>query len=166
MSTLKVNAITNVAGKRLLNSTGSILQTAYTEYTTLFTLATTQSYQVFYSLAVTATAPNSRYLLIGNAHSYNTTANGRCNMGYSVTISGVTTRILGVDGASGDAWGYPSGAGNAGCRMSRQGIYTSTAAAGVVLTFNFLVAQWEGTANYNTSGYGHKSTLTVMEISA
>jgi hypothetical protein len=166
MSTLKTNAIQTVAGKPILNSTGSILQTVYVENTTQYSLATTQSYQVFYSSPITATANSSRYLLIGNTHSWNGTANGRCNMGYSVTISGVTTRIAGVDGGSGDAWGYPSGAGYVGCYMNRQAIYTSTAVAGTVLTFNFLVAQWEGTGTYNYTGHSHKSTFTVMEISS
>ncbi len=166
MSTLKTNAIQTVAGKPILNSTGSILNIAYTEYTTTFSSAAVQTYQIFYSLPITATAPNSRYLLIGNTHSHNATANGRCNMGYSVTIGGTTTRIAGVDGGSGDAWGYPSGAGITGCYMNRQAIYTSTAASGTALTFNFLVAQWEGTGTYNYPAYAHKSTFTVVEISA
>ena len=96
MSTLKTNAIQTVAGKPILNSTGGILNVAYTEYTTAFSTSTVQTYAIFYSLPVTATAANSRYLLIGNAHSYNIPTPveppgsplpyGRCNMGYSVTI--------------------------------------------------------------------------------
>ena len=166
MSILKVNAIQNVAGKPILNSTGSILQTAYTEYQTTLSQSTLYTYQIYYSLAVTATATNSRYLCIGNVHAYNTTANGRCNIGYSVTIGGSTTRIAGVDGTSGDAWGYPNGGGNGGCCMNRQAIYTSTASDGTVLTFNFLVATWEGVGQFVWSGYAHRSTFTVMEISA
>ena len=166
MSTLKTNAIQTVAGKPILNSTGSILQVGYTEYTTQYTNSTIQTYQIFYSQTITASAPSSRYLLIGNTHSYNATANGRCNMGYSVTISGTTTRISGVDGGGGDSWGYPSGGGNGGCYMNRQAIYTSTASAGTSLTFNFLVACWEGAGIFNASGYSHKSTFTVMEISS
>jgi hypothetical protein len=50
--------------------------------------------------------------------------------------------------------------------MNRQAIYTSTASAGTALTFNFLVACWEGAGIFNASGYGHKSTFTVMEISS
>ena len=165
MTVLRTNAIQNVAGKPLINSTGSILQVAYTENTTQFVVSTLYSYQVFYSLSVDATATNSRYLCIGNTHSHNN-SNGRCNMGYSVTIGGSTTRIAGVDGTSGDAWGYPSGFGNVGCYMNRQAIYTSTASAGTRLTFNFLVAVWEGTGTFNYTGYNHKSTFTVMEISA
>jgi hypothetical protein len=111
MSLIKTNAITTVAGKPILNSTGSILQAGYVEYTTQYINSTIQTYQIFYSQTITASAPSSRYLLIGNTHSYNATANGRCNIGYSVTISGTTTRIVGVDGGFGDSWGYPSGAG-------------------------------------------------------
>ena len=167
MSTLKTNAITTVAGKPILNSTGSILNVAYAEYTTSFTNSVVQTYQIFYSQTITASASNSRYLLIGNTHSYSTTANARSNIGYSVTISGVTTRIVGVDGASGDSWGYPSNWNTSGgCYMNRQAIYTSTASAGTSLTFNFLVGCFEGLNNYNYSGYNHKSTFTIMEISA
>jgi uncharacterized membrane protein len=168
MSTLKTNAIQTVAGKPILNSTGGILNVAYTEYTTAFANSAVQTYQIFYSLPVTATASNSRYLLIGNAHSYSAIANSRCNIGYSVTISGTTTRIVGVDGNNGDSWGYPSAVGFGGCYMNRQAIYTSTASAGTLLTFNFLVGCFEGVGEYNWQGptYNHKSTFTVMEISA
>ena len=184
MSTLKTNAIQTVAGKPILNSTGGILNVAYTEYTTAFSTSTVQTYAIFYSLPVTATAANSRYLLIGNAHSYNIPTPveppgsplpyGRCNMGYSVTIGGATTRILGVDGDittfGGDSWGYPSYLSGyaVGCHMNRQALYTSSASAGTTLTFNFLVAAYEGTGYFNwvPSSYGQKSTFTVMEISA
>jgi hypothetical protein len=163
MSTIKTNAITTVAGKPILNSTGSILQAGYAEYTTQYT-NTTQTYQVFYSLPITASASNSRYLLIGNTHTYSITTGARCNIGYSVTIGGTTTRIAGVDGANGDSWGNLC---YSGVTMNRQAIYTSTAASGTTLTFNFLVAGFDAaTYIFNYSGYGHKSTFTVMEISS
>jgi hypothetical protein len=180
MSTLRANQIQTITGKPIVNSTGSILNVAYTEYTTAFANSAEKTYQIFYSLPITATASNSRYLLIGNAHSYNLPipvappgtplTYGRCNMGYSVTIGGVTTRISGVDGSNGDSWGYPallSGAA-VGCHMNRQAIYTSSASAGTTLTFNFLVASWEGLGQYNWQGtfYNQKSTFTIMEISS
>ena len=170
MSILRTNAIQTVAGKPILNNTGGILNVAYSEYTTSFANSVAQTYQIFYSLPIIATASNSRYLLIGNAHSYSQTANSRCNIGYSVTISGTTTRIVGVDGSNGDSWGYPSNWGaSGGCYMNRQAIYTSSASAGTTLTFNFLVGCYEGLGQYNWSvpfSYNHKSTFTVMEISA
>jgi len=164
MSTLKTNAIQTVAGKPILNSTGSILQVNYAEYTPQVSFTTIRSYEVFYSQTITASASNSHYLLIGNTHAYSATTSLRGNIGYSVTISGVTTRISGVDGAGGDSWGnvlFP------GTTMNRQVIYTSTASAGTSLTFNFLVGHFDaGTATYNFAGYNHKSTFTVLEISA
>jgi hypothetical protein len=175
MSIIKTNAIQTVAGKPIVNSTGSILNVAYKEYTTQFISTSVQTYEIFYSLSVTATASNSRYLLIGNAHSWNNAPSyGRNNMGYSVTIGGVTTRILGVDGPNGDSWGYPAvvASGALGCFMNRQGIYTSSASAGTTLTFNFLVACWEGLGYFNPNTlpslvpYSHKSTFTIMEISS
>jgi hypothetical protein len=169
MTILATDAIQTVAGKPILNSTGSILQVAYREYTGSFSSSTLYTYEVFYSLDVIATANSSRYLLMGNTHSHNATTNGRCSMGYSVIFNNDATtviRILGVDGTSGDSWGYPSGFGNVGCYMDRQAIYTSRSLAGTRLTFNFLVSQWEGTGTFNYPGYNHKSTFTVMEISA
>jgi hypothetical protein len=156
--------VLNNSGKPILNSTGSILQVGYTEYTTQFSSATTQTYQIFYSQTITASASNSRYLLIGNTHAYSATSGARCNIGYSVTISGTTTRISGVDGVNGDSWGNEC---INGVTMNRQAIYTSTASAGTTLTFNFLVASYDAaTYIFNYSGYGHKSTFTVMEISS
>lgn len=164
MSTLKTNAITTVAGKPILNSTGSILQVAYAENTTPFSSSTIQTYQVFYSQTIAAASTNSRYLLIGNTHVYSGTVSLRANIGYSVTIGGITTRILGVDGSSGDSWGNTT---NNGLTINRQAIYTSSVSAGTSLTFNFLVGHFDaGTAQYNTTGYNHKSTFTVLEISA
>jgi hypothetical protein len=184
MSTLKTNAIQTVAGKPILNSTGSILNVAYTEYTTAFATTTTQTYQIFYSLPVTATASNSRYLLIGNTHALSgtwapvppsgtlgyTPTNSRCNIGYSVTIGGATTRIIGTDGAQGESWGNAIFAPSPFLYLNRQAIYTSTASVGTTLTFNFLVAHYDpATMHYNwpyPSPYNHKSTFTIMEISA
>jgi hypothetical protein len=177
MSILKTNTIQTVAGKTILSSTGSVLQVAYGENTSQFDVSVTKSYQVYYSVNVTAIANNSKYFLngffTGNINA-TTGTYARSNIGYSVTISGTTTRILGVDGNGGDSWSVCSGArdssGNAmvsGAIHNRPVIYTSTSPAGTLLTFNLLAACYDYQPLFVTSvGYGQKSTFTIMEISA
>ena len=177
MSTLKTNTIQTVAGKTILGSTGSVLQVVYEENTTQFLVNVIQSYQVYYSVNVTAIADNSKYFLNGFFTGFiivPAAAPTRSNIGYSVTISGSTTRILGVDGIQGDSWSVASGAkdatgaiGVAGAIHNRPVIYTSTAPAGTVLTFNLLAACYDyQPLNLTLTGYGQKSGFTIMEISA
>lgn len=164
------NQIQTTAGKPILNSTGSILQVAYAESTTEVT-TNAQTYVIIHSVTLTSVSPNSRYFMIGYSHAYSTSGYARTNLGFSVRINGVTTRIYGVDGI-GDSWGtvanYPGTGG--GAQLNRSGVYTSSAAAGTSLTFNLLGASYDSVsptlAYFNISGYGHKSTITVMEISA
>lgn len=162
MSILKTNAITTVAGKPILNSTGSVLQVAYTESIAPVT-SSAQIYTILQPLVVTATASNSRYILIGYSHAYSATASTRSNLGFSVTINNITTRIYGVDGASGDSWGTTT---QNGCQLNRSGVYTSSAPAGTTLIFNLLGTSYENSTTFNLTGYGHKLTFTVLEISA
>lgn len=168
MSTLRTNAITTTGGKPILNSTGSILQVAYGESTTQVIVAQ-QTYTVIHSVSLTSVSPNSRYFITGYAHGYNATSNNRSNIGFSVTISGVTTRISGVDGGSGDSWGTNTSpvSSSSGAIFARSAVYTSTAAAGTSLTFNLLGTGYDAANTYfNYSGYNHRSTLTVIEISS
>ena len=180
MSTLKTNTIQTVAGKTILGSTGSILQVVYEENTSQFIVNVIRSYQVYYSVNVTAIADNSKYVLNGFFTGFiiipegSPTNYARSNIGYSVTISGSTTRILGVDGVNGDSWSVASGSrdatgaiGVAGAIHNRQIVYTSTAPAGTLLTFNLLAACYDyQPLNLTLTGYGQKSGFTIMEVSA
>lgn len=161
MSTVKTNQIQTTGGKVILPSTGSILQVAYGESTSQVTSSTT-TYSVIHSVTLTSVAANSRYFLTGYVHGYTGgSTSQRANIGFSVTIGGTTTRIYGADSL--DNWGtnsYP------GAQYNRSGVYTSTAAAGTSLTFNLLGGGYDGAIVFNYTGYSHKSTITVMEISA
>jgi hypothetical protein len=68
MSTLRANAITTVAGKPLLNTTGSIIQVAYGDMGSNTATITSQDNQVipFCSLSITPTSINSKILLIAH----------------------------------------------------------------------------------------------------
>lgn len=169
MSTVKTNQIQTTGGKVILPSTGSILQVAYAESTTQVTNSAARTYEVIHSVTLTSVAANSRYFVTGYAHGYNATSNSRGNIGFSVTISGVTTRIAGVDGVSGDSWGtnFTPPSGSSGAALTRSAVYTSTAAAGTSMTFNLLGTNYDASGSiFNYSGYSHKSTITVMEVSA
>lgn len=178
MSTLKTNTIKTVAGKTILGSTGSILQVVYGENTSQFDLTVTASYQIYYSVNVTAISDNSKYFLNGFFTGFAVPLAGtyaRSNIGYSVTIGGATTRILGVDGyPAGDSWSVASGAKDSsgavmisGAIHNRPVIYTSTSPAGTVLTFNLLAGCFDiQPLTVTLAGYGQKSAFTIMEISA
>lgn len=163
MSTLRANQIETVNGKIILPSTGSILQVAYGDSTTQV-IAAQQTYTIIHSVSLTPVASNSRYFITGYSHAYNASAGARANIGFSVTIGGTTTRISGVDGAAGDSWGTDS---HNGCQLNRSAVYTSGTASGTSMTFNLLGTSYDHANTYfNYAGYGHKSTLTIMEISA
>jgi len=140
---------------------GTILQTEFGSTTSQVVNTTTRTYQVIHSLTLTSINSNSRYFITGYAHGYSASAGARSNLGFSVTIGGVTTRIEGVDGANGDSWGTSA---TNGAQYNRSTVWTSTSPAGTIMTFNLLGAGYDFAPTWNLSTYGHKSTLTVMEI--
>jgi hypothetical protein len=144
---------------------GSVLQIAKGESTTQVSFSTAHTYYVLYSFNVTAVGDNSRYVFNTYQHAYHTTSTGipRANLGYSVTIGGTTTRLAGVDGASGDSWGqmaYP------GTLLNRHHVWDSSVPAGTAMTVNVLAAIFDaGTTYFNYAGYGFKGICTVTEVS-
>ena len=154
----------NLTGSWTDAPAGTIIKVSYGEGTSQVSTTAQRTYTLIHSVSHTAVAPNSRYFLTGYTHAYNATAGSRANLGFSVTIGGATTRIEGVDGSSGDAWGT---AAHPGAQLNRSAVYTSTATSGTVLTFNLLGATWENSPTYfNYTGYSHQSALTIMEIVA
>ena len=166
MGTLNLGGATfsAVGGNWSAAPPGTIIGVSYGEGTTQVTTTAAQTYTLIHSVSHIAAAANSRYFLTGYSHAYNATDPTRTNIGFSVTIGGTTTRIEGVDGSSGDSWGTNSVSGS---QFNRSTVYTSTAAAGTVLTFNLLGAGFDNTSTiFNYSGYSHQSALTIMEIAA
>ena len=145
---------------------GTIIGTAYGSSTTTVTLAATQTYVEIANLTYTTKAANSIFFLTGYSHCYGSggsyTGSTRANIGFEVVSGGVTTRISGVDGSSGDSWGtqsYP------GCILARHEQYTSSFAAGTACTFKLLGASFDlSTCKFNHPGYNHKCVLTLFEI--
>ena len=167
MGTLNVSNINatgnlNLGGSWTDAPPGTIIKVSYGEGTTQMATTAAQTYYTIHSVNHTALATNSKYFLTAYCHAWDASDSSRANLGFSVTIGGVETRIQGVDGGSGDSWGtnaYP------GANLNRSTVYTSTATAGTVLTFNLMGAGWDtNDTRFNYTGYGHISTLTIMEI--
>jgi hypothetical protein len=89
------------------------------------------------------------------------------NIGVNRTVGGTTTRILGVDGGSGDSWmGANNGFGTNSWSIARHWIDSPGVTAGTPITYQVLYALWSaGTmwVNYST-GYSPNSSLTVFEV--
>ena len=144
---------------------GSVLQIAKGESTTQVSFGTNQIYYTLYSFNVTAVGDNSRYVFNTYQQAYHTdsAAGPRANLGYSVTIDGTTTRLAGVDGTQGDAWGqlaYP------GTVLNRHHVWDSSVPAGTVITVNVLGAMYDaGTIYFSYVSYGFNGLCTVTEVS-
>ena len=66
MSTIKTNAIQTVAGKPILNSTGSILQVVSTPFTTTFATSSTTPVEVTgFNATIVPSSTSSKILVMG-----------------------------------------------------------------------------------------------------
>jgi hypothetical protein len=120
------------------------------------------------TLAITSKLANSLFYVTMTAPMYSQSTNG-LNIGISRTIGGVTTRLLGTDGGSGDTWlGGGNGTATVGqsYNVERNYLDSPAQAAGTVITYNMLFSIWTtGTAYLNYSPFILGSTITIMEIS-
>tara|TARA_A100001388_G_C28657137_1_gene444948 strand:- start:83 stop:577 length:495 start_codon:yes stop_codon:yes gene_type:complete len=147
---------------------GTILQAQHAETTSEVTLSATKTYEELgANVTLVSKGRNSKFLLFGHGHMYGTSSGAnRMNLGFSVTIGGTTTRILGTDGGAGDSWANEQD-GASGQNGDRCYMYTVTAAPGTSMTFKLLAASWDvsgTTGRFNLSGYAFKSILEVLEI--
>jgi len=119
------------------------------------------------SLAITSKVANSKFLIRMVVQGYILSGNG-INIGISRTISSSVTRLMGVDGASGDSWtGNGNGAGTNSWTIVREYLDSPSQPAGTSITYNMLYALWTaGTGYVNYSGYSTTSTISIMEITA
>ena len=153
----------------LASSKANNIQTVTQQYTTQYNNSATQTYEVFGSLNITARGTGRKFLLISSMNVYAPNG-GRGNTGFSVTQAGTTTRLLGTNGGiPGDSWrAFGVSTGNTGWshQSARNFLWTpSTAvASGTTLTFNWLVAAYESTLNWNyQNGYEDRAHFTIME---
>ena len=120
-----------------------------------------------HTAVITTTLANSKIYARFDAHGYQTTGNGS-NFGLQRKIgAGSNTRLMGVDGAAGDAWmGFGNGTEKTSASVSRSILDTPNQPAGTELTYEVLLGSWtSGTSYYGyTITHEFKNTITLMEI--
>ena len=175
MSTLRTNVITAVGGTgtitvptgNALGIPGYIVQVKFKSFNDATSLTALQAYTVVTNgtLAITSKFTNSKFYVNMQAQGY-AQSTGGTNIGISRTIGVTTTRLIGTDGAAGDAWmGNANGQGTNSWNIKRLFLDSPNVAAGTTITYNMLLAVWSsGTTYVNYSGYTGGSTITILEI--
>ena len=184
MSTLKTNAITTVAGKPILNSTGSILQVVHTEKTNSFAGTSVQTGVGYYidvtglSATITPTSSSNRILILTNMYIGNTTTSSGYQQHFRIKRNG-TSIILGAGEG-----GRPASTGRINMyafttfSMAQcSGVHYDSPSSTSALTYQIALGgynnapivylnrseTWQNSANnYDSTPV---STLTLMEVS-
>lgn len=176
MSTLRVNEITHQGGTgsiviptgNTLSQDGLVVQTVQKIFNDVTSTAAAQTYVTATNadLSIVTKLANSRIYVLISGQGY-IDAGGGCNLGIQRTLGGVTTRLLGVDGAAGDAW---MGAANANdtatsWNINRTFFDTPAVAAGTTIEYRILLGRWSaGTVYLNYAAYTGGSSITLLEI--
>jgi len=101
MSTIKTNAIQTVAGKPILNSTGSILQVVSTNFTSTFTTTSTTPVAVTgFNATITPSNSSNKILVLGYI-TLGQSANGAYLMSGYITRNGTAYNIADAAGSRG-----------------------------------------------------------------
>jgi hypothetical protein len=184
MSTLKTNAIQTVAGKPILNSTGSILQVVHTQLTTSFSGTSTQTGTGYYidvtglSATITPTSSSNRILILTNMYIGNTTSGQGYQQHFRIKRNG-TAIILGAGEG-----GRPTSTGRINMynfstysMMQFSGVHYDSPSSTSALTYQIALGGYSGSPivylnrsetwqagadNYDSTPV---STLTLMEVS-
>jgi len=177
MSTLRVSTLTARTGtgaisiptNNTLAQSGLVVQAVQKTYNDQTILSTNQVYVAATNgdLSITPKLSNSRFLVMVVGQGYQATGGG-CNMGLQRTISGVTTRLIGVDGGAGDSWlGFGNGVATSSWNIKREIIDTPNVAAGTAIQYTAMIGRWaSGTIYLNYAGHTGGSTVTILEIAA
>jgi hypothetical protein len=168
MSTLKTNAIQTIAGKPILNSTGSILKVASNSLTTPVTTTSTSLVNTGLITQMTPTNTNSNFFVMLNHGRWGTAgANAGIVMNMYVSVNGGAYAAA-FSGNRNETLHYNSGATNQG-EWSYSSLYIpGTSVSSIAFQPYFREAVNAGTASFNitdTNGYG-EVFLTIFEISA
>jgi len=174
MSSLKVNEITNIAGSgsiiipagNTLKQDGLVVQIVQKAFSDVTSTATAQTYVTATNadLNIVTKLANSRIYVLISGQGY-IDAGGGCNLGLQRTLAGVTTRLLGVDGAAGDTWMGAANGPTTSWNINRTFFDTPAVAAGTTIQYRILLGRWTaGTAYLNYPGYTGSSSITLMEI--
>lgn len=175
MSNLRVNSISARAGSGViavpsgntLGQSGLAVQVVQKSFNDQTVNSTNQVYVAATNgnLSIVTKIANSKILALVSGQGYASAASG-CNLGLQRTIAGVTTRLFGTDGASGDTWlGSSNGAGTNSWNIKREILDSPGVAAGTEISYQMLLGRWTtGTIYLNYTGYAGASTITLIEI--
>lgn len=188
MSTLKTNAITTVAGKPILNSTGSVLQVIHTQLTTSFSGTSTQTGSGYYidvtglSASITPSSASSKILILTNMYVGNPSAGGGYQQHFRIKRNGIPIILGAGEGGRPTSTGRINVYGDvtsAQYKMtSFNGVHYDSPSSTSTLTYQIALGAyssypivyvnrpetWQNSANdYDSTPV---STLTLMEVSA
>ena len=148
-------------------TSGVNVQTQFKSWTDPTVSTTTYTYVTTTNgtLSITSKLANSKFLVHFFGQGYLNATSG-ANIGLSRTIGGSTTRLVGVDGGSGDTWmGAGNGAGTNSWAIGKNYLDSPAQPAGTVITYNLLLGLWSaGTVYLNYTLYGGYATITITEI--
>jgi hypothetical protein len=164
VSQVKFDRWQNTLGTQYSN----IIQAQFTSWSNSQSITTIQAYTNITSGVITVTPlyTNTRFMIIAIVQGYLAGVNG-ANVGINRTVSGTTTRILGVDGTSGDTWiGAGDGNGTNSYTICRHYLDSPSVVAGTPVTYQLLAGVWSGggTMYINYPGYSGLSSITVFEV--
>ena len=178
MSTIKTNAITTVAGKPILNSTGSILQVVQTIKTDTFSTSATGATAITgLSVSVTPSSTSSKILIMYSIN-YDST---RGNSGGGFRIYRGATRLTGAEGTGSGSRYTVTGDFGANANADQSGMHRSFTYLDSPSTTSPLAYQiyiFQDTNTYTThinrartdandaDDPRMSSTITLMEVSA
>jgi hypothetical protein len=189
MSTLRANAIQTIAGKPIVNSTGSILQVVHTPMTDSFTGTSTQTGTGFYidvtglSATITPSSTGNRILILTNMYVGKTTTGSSYQQHFRIKRNG-TPIILGAgEGGRPTSTGrinqYSTDTTSGQYQMFQfNGVHYDTPASTAALTYQIALGGYSGSpvvfvnrsqlwqALANDYDSTPVSTLTLMEVSA
>lgn len=191
MSTIKTNAIQTVAGKPILNSTGSILQVVQGILGSTFSATSTDNGTSGYlvdvtglSATITPTSTTSKILIFTNMYIGTTSVGGGYQQHYVIKRGGtIITALKGTNEGfrptvTGKVNMYsPTAAHNTYSMAVLSGVHYDSPGSTSALTYQIAMGGYSGSAVMyvnrseafqNASSYDSipQSTLTLMEISA
>ena len=143
-----------------------ILQVKHLDFQDQTSTTTSQAYIDATGTGITLTAKgtNSKFYLKANCQMYHSGGINGANIGFKRG----STKILGVDGGSGDTWfgfGNATNLTNASFNISRSYLDSPSLSSGSSVTYKIMFGRWNsGTLYLNYTTYNTTSHFTVMEI--
>jgi len=154
------SALTGIGGGKILQITQSLF-TGNTSTATTYTYTATG-----HTGTITTTADNSKILVFIDASGYQSTGGGG-NLGLQRKIgTGSYTRLLGVDGTSGNGWmSWGNGTTNTSWNVNKMYLDDPQQSSGTTYTYESLIGNWSnGTQYYGYSGFSPRNYMIMIEV--